>query len=732
MVSHGYLQKYIMPIKNLMNIQCVSSWHIFARCTLATIILLFSTPLWAVTEALNNVNVADTTIGYDVEIRHQSPMQYLSHSPESSGNRVKIQLRQTSSNQLKQTEDTAFFNWAAAFGVPLEEVTIDGLQSTSPVLELNFTKDVQFTVKNSPDNRMTIISLETPRPVFTGPEPKRDTTPRNLITSLKTIDPDMSELLERANKAMLDKEFGRAVQIFIRIREQGNNDIQAPIQELIGLTRENMGQVAHAKAEYNKYLTNFPNGEAFDRVRQRLNALNTAALQIPTNNNFTSASSNNNKWRKQIYGGFAQTYFYDQFDAPSGDKITLRSALNNHLNITARASNSHLDLQANLSGLYQKDFEFDGERDVVNPHQITVEARQKDWGLFARVGRQNRSSGGVLGRFDGVHTAYELNSIFTINGVFGFPVDGQNREYINTDQRFYGASIDAGTLWGGWEFSGFYINQEYQGITDREAIGGEIRFVDANKSLFSLIDYDIFYQELNIAMINGRWAFNNQSSINASFDHRRNPILFSYGAVQGQGVRYVEQLFPVFTLEQLYTFAENRTATTDTATLGISHQINDKWQVSGDVIATQYSGNESTPNSFINLPIAAIEGTETELYYNLRLVTNNLLIDNDSAILGFRYADTDRATTTTFDINWRANITRNLRINPRFRVDYRQSVINDDSRWQSRPKIRLDYKIRRRTSLELDVGYDWLQQNRTDFIFESAAYYISAGYRLQF
>ncbi|WP_394201875.1 hypothetical protein [Marinagarivorans algicola] len=721
-----------MLTQNKRTIKCHSLWRRLSLYTLVFVATCLCQSLWAANEALNNVNVADTVVGYDVEIRHQSPMQYLSHSPEAAGNRVKIQLRQNASGQAKQSSNTANFNWAAAFGVPLEEVTMEDLQSDNPVLELNFSKDVKFTVSNSPDNRMTIISITTPRPLFTGPAPERDTTPRNLITSLKGVDPDMSELLDRANKAMLDKEYGRAVQIFMRIREQGNDDIQPSIQELIGLTRESLGQMAHAKAEYNKYLTNFPNGDAVARVRQRLNALNTAAQQVTESNKVAARQSKGDEWRKHIYGGFTQTYYYDQLDTANGEKLTLRSALNNHLNVTARASNSHYDLKASFSGLYQKDFEFDGEEDVVNPHQITIEGRQKDWGLFARAGRQSRSSGGVLGRFDGVHAAYEINSTFTVNGVFGYPVDSQNKEYVNTDQQFYGASIDAGTLWGGWEFSGFYIMQEYLDFTDREAIGGEVRFVDANKSLFTLVDYDIFYQELNIFMVNGRWAFNEATSVNASFDHRRNPILFSYGAVQGQGIQYVEQLFPRFTLGQLYTFAENRNATTNTGTAGVTHQINSQWQLSGDITVSKYSGNDSTPTNFLGMPIEGIEGSSADIYYNTRLTTNNLIMDNDSMIFGLRYSDTERAKTTTLDFNWRANITPNLRINPRFRLDYRQSATNDDSRWQTRPKVRLDYKLRRRIRLEMDIGYDWLQDSRTDYTYESAGYYFSAGYRLQF
>lgn len=704
---------------------------LFAGLLFSLSVLGVSPSAFASSDALNNVNVADTRKGYEIEITHQSPMQYLSHSPKSSGKKVRIQLRQSQNASTVQTQNEAIFSWAKAFDIPLEDITFDDLKSANPTLELTFTKHVKFTVTNAPDNRMTIVSLETPRPTFTGPEPVRDTTPRNLVTSLKTVDPNMSALLDRANKAMLDKEFGRAVQIFMRIREQGNTDIQPPIQELIGLTRESLGQLAHAQTEYQRYLTSFPEGDAAARVQQRLNVLKTAARELPTATRKTS-QTNPNQWRKQLFGGFSQTYFYDQLDVDGAQTRTLRSALNNQLNITARASNSQYDFQATVAGVYQKDFEFDGEQDVINPHRITIEGRQKDWGLFARAGRQTRSSGGVLGRFDGVHAAYELNSIFTVNGVFGYPVDGQNQEYINVDQKFYGASVDIGSLWGGWEFTGFYINQRYLDFTDREAVGGEVRYIDNTKSLFTLVDYDIFFQELNIFMFNGRWAFTDQTSVNASMHHRRDPILFSYGAVQGQNVNYIEELFPKYTLPQLYTFAENRNSTINTGTVGIAHQINENWQLTGDVIATQYSGNDSSPDSYRGFPIEALEGTDTDLFYNARLVANNLLTDSDTVIFGLRYADTERAQTTSLDLNWRVNVTSKLRLNPQLRVDIRQSATNDDSRLQTRPRIRLDYKVRRSVRLELDMGFDWLSDDALNTTQQSTGLYFAAGYRVQF
>ena len=59
------------------------------------------------------------------------------------------------------------------------------------------------------------------------------------------------------------------------------------------------------------------------------------------------------------------------------------------------------DFKAQIAGNYQKDLNSDTDRDKLNPNLLSLEGRQKDWGLYGRVGRQSRNSGGVFGRFDG-------------------------------------------------------------------------------------------------------------------------------------------------------------------------------------------------------------------------------------------------------------------------------------------------------------------------------------------
>lgn len=678
----------------------------------------------AASNALSNVNVVDIPKGYELEIHHESPLKYAGHSPEIEGDKLKVRLNQ--GLPIFHEDDEAILNWGSAFGVPVKDVRLEDLTTETPILSVRFTKDVKFYVKNTRDNRTTIIGIETDRPLFTGPLPVRDSEGvTNLVIALKPLDQNMEVLLERASNHMLDEEYRQAVQVFIRIRERGNEDVQAPIHELIGLTREYLGQNAQAIAEYRSYLEKYPKGEEAPRVRQRLTALLTAATR-PKAKRKSANNEEPEQWNSNIFGSLSQMYFYNERSTPTDERVVQRSALNNHLSVVASASNADYDIRARFSGHYQKDFEFDGDQDVTNPGVVSVEARHKKLGLYGRVGRQTRASGGVLGRFDGAHVAYEVNPNITVNGVFGFPVDYLRKDTINTDQQFYGTSIDVGDIWKGWEFSGFFISQEYFEIIDRQAIGGEVRYFDSQKNFFGLVDYDVEYEHLNIVMLNGRWAFNDKTSTNAAYNFRSNPILLSSTAIQGQGVRYFEELFPHYTLQEIYNLVAARIADYTTTTLGVSHKLNDNWTLDGELYFSQYSGTEATQN------VDAIAETDVETYYTARATTNSVFFGDDSATFQLRFADTDRHTSTSFLMNWRYNITPELRINPRVRFDLRSNNLNDDERTYMRYDLAVDYRLRRNLSLELDIGYDWQAEDTPISDFRSTGFYLYAGYRWQF
>jgi Tfp pilus assembly protein PilF len=62
------------------------------------------------------------------------------------------------------------------------------------------------------------------------------------------------QLMADARHAMTAGEISRAIQIYTKVLQQPPNAEQQAAQEYLALARERNGQVAHAKAEYERYL----------------------------------------------------------------------------------------------------------------------------------------------------------------------------------------------------------------------------------------------------------------------------------------------------------------------------------------------------------------------------------------------------------------------------------------------------------------------------------------------
>jgi tetratricopeptide (TPR) repeat protein len=85
-------------------------------------------------------------------------------------------------------------------------------------------------------------------------------------------------LMNEARRAMTVGELSRAVQIYTKVLQMPPNVHQPDAQEFLALARERNGQIAHAKAEYQRYLDVYPDEEGAERVEQRLAALLAARL----------------------------------------------------------------------------------------------------------------------------------------------------------------------------------------------------------------------------------------------------------------------------------------------------------------------------------------------------------------------------------------------------------------------------------------------------------------------
>jgi hypothetical protein len=690
-------------------------------------------------QIVENVEIVPTTQGYDVKIHFTAPLRLQNYSPTEATKTLDIFLNvENINNQTSNIglDERLELTWDTNIPTALIELTYEGEVVNNPRISARFTRALNFDVIASSDKRAVIISVIDPELTTTHSTqliqvqqpPSSGTNIELLIAKLKEQDVVLAKILQQANQSMLDKDYSTAVRLLSKIREQSTGEVQQRAQELIGVSREFNGQLAQAKAEYTQYLQDYPDSEGATRVKQRLAAIITAAQQPKQRLRSAKKTKQIKKdeWQSQFYGSLAQTYYRDETTPQDQNSQLIRSELNNDLDFFAKVSKGDMELGTQFVGSYRNDFMTDGKGSEFIPSIMYVDGKFAEQGISARVGRQSFNSAGILGRFDGARVGYEVNDNYRVNAVFGYPVSFADKTSINSNVNFQGLSVDISSLWTGWDFNAFYISQQNYQIKDREAIGGEMHFRDENKSLFTLIDYDILFNDLNIFLFIGNWNVSENNNINVVVDYRNSPILTTNSAIQGQGVTSLDQLLEQYSEDELQQLARDRTAKSQSVTSSITHQLNLNWQVVGELSYTKYG------ETLASAGVEAYPASDNEFMYSLQLVGNKVAFDSDTLIMSWRYADLTRSTTQTINTNWRFNLSNQFRINPRLRLDYRKSKLNSDDRWQIRPFIRLDYRYERWLKFELDLGYEWLSETYSDIDRTTTGYFVSIGYRAQF
>jgi len=540
-----------------------------------------------------------------------------------------------------------------------------------------------------------------------------------------------TNLLEEGRQAMLKEDYRRAVQIYTRLQQSDDPEISQQALEYLGLARERNNQLAHAKAEYEKYLTLYPTGEGAERVKQRLAGVLTARATAAQPLRATK-DDEAGLWRTDIYGSFSQYYDRDESYTNNEDAVINRSSLTTDLDLNARFRSDDYDVRFNFVGGYEKDFrDSDDSEERISSLYLDVLSHKLE--LSTRIGRQSRSTGGVLGRFDGALVSWQAFEKIGVNLVAGYPVSFSREIEPDTDRPLYGISFDLGTFAEMWDFNIFYITQDVDSITDREAVGGEVRFFKPGLSFFTLVDYDIFYNKLNTVLFNSNWQMSSKTTVNLSGEYRHSPILTTSNALQGQTLTTIDQMLQSISEEQVKQLALDRTTIRRAFTLGVTHSFSPNFQVNADVTVSKQTG---TPTSTVGIPpivdVAGYDGTGYEYFYSLQFIGSSLIKEGDIGIIGLRYSDTSSYRTYSLNIDTRYPVTRNLRINPRFLVDYR--TVNDSSNelLKFRPLVRLEYRWKRRYNFEIEGGLEISTEETSTTVDDQRGYFLTVGYRIDF
>jgi len=689
-------------------------------------LLLFLTPLWAQAQVLDDVDVSMRRDGSAaIRLNFTVPVQALRSVPKRSGKTLYISVRLTGAGGGTRPETERTTNFGDLDGrLPLSEVDLElnGVEGDRVIV--SFRKTTPYKVYQGRDGRSILIVVlkeglnkQKAAPVFTTPSKPKEPGFTGPLTGK----------MARARKLLIQEKYKEAIKLFREIVRTPNNKDSRDALELLGLAYEREQQYGRARANYRSYLKKYPGTPGADRVQQRLRNLTSAG----SNRNFRSTPSRQRSDKTLIYGSWSQRIFGGISSSSTGSGIDQETLINS-LTVTARKRTKNWDNKGVLTA--DNNYDFLGSNSRSRLLNAYVESKTKWRSFSSKIGRQSPLGGGVIDRFDGALVGGELFPKWRLNTVVGKPVD----YYGGTSNKlFSGVSIDAGTFAGKWSASVFKIDATADGYTDRRAVGSEVRYFNKSTTAFGMVDYDTYFNVLNVAMLQTSWQAKNKWSYTLLLDQRYAPYLqlsnSLLGTVNGTTYTSVGALVASGTVTDMMQLAKDRTALSRTVAFGATLPNLKQYGVKSKFLRKFRLGVDLSYSSLSDLPAsygqAAIPGNETvsitgraigtQVFYKNDIFVTGLSIINNSNYYAYSAYATER---NRIKKDWRLDVGLKL---------YQQYNNVGTSLTRATPSVRAEYR-RKKATFEFELGHEIsesvnpLQNEHID------RDYVTLGYRYDF
>lgn len=694
---------------------------------------------------------------WEIEIRFSTPVRYLRHAPARRGDVLQIQIAPI----VVSPADAPLLGYEQSFAaprgapIPLDTVAYEGLHGANRFVVLRFARPVSYGVRPGADFRSLIVSVPESPPathaVERPPVPATATPSPAPSPAAPPADwPAQSEKLLASGRTALESgDADAAIRIFTKVLGFPEHAGSPVAKELLGVARERRAQLAHAKAEYEEYLARYPDGEAAHRVRQRLDALVTARAKLPERRSADGALRAAPPLDLDLLGSLYTQYRYEHRDTDFGSLVA-DSSLWSDATVVGRLRTARWGLrgQASTSQLFQLVDTSGGNETRVS--SLFLEARQNDGTWRGMLGRQSGTTGGLYSRFDGLRASRRIAEHWRVGVLGGAPVEYFRSNAVSFDRYAYGVSLEADRLFEHLGGTLYTLQQRAGSFVDRTALGLELRWADERRFAAALLDYDVFYGVLNTALLNGHWQLDDKTSLTLFADYRNSPPLSTTNATIGQSTNQLSKLARTYSDSEIRRLAEDRTSRSTIVSVGGTRQLTERLQLALDFSISQLSG---TPESG-GVPASEDSGWETSLYP--QLVATDLLLDGDVGSVGVRWFDGTASDTWSLILHERVPVTKQLRLHPRLRLDYRTSsgrdefaLLPDDPNaslpsvqattrvrngsFTVRPYLGAEYRFGRLT-LDTDCGIEWTTGAFGDEPSngDELAYILSFGLRYDF
>lgn len=573
---------------------------------------------------------------------------------------------------------------------------------------------------------------ETPQPVAAPPMAKTAESvppPAAPVRTPAETERLAKAFMDEARQAMEKKDFPTVINRCYRILGLEPNSQTEPAQAWIGEVREANGELAKARAEYELYLKLFPNGPNVARVREKLAALPTAKVaERAAKPRELPKEAGPAEW---TYFGNVSAYYYtgksqiETLVTPlpgqlPGTQVALsavdQDSLITSINLNARRRDAFSDTRIVVRDTDNRNF-LTPRRSYNRLYSAYVERNDRHAGYYFRVGRQNPNGIGVLERFDGAQAGYNLTPDWRVNGVWGEAV-----EFLSPFKKtFYGASVDLLPQAGKPGASVYAVSQTLDGYLNRRAVGAEVRYFDGHATAYGLVDYDVLYEGVNIALLQGNYLTDGGANYFFTIDHRRAPSFSLTNALVAAPNVSLQDLVATEGLEAVRRQAKSLTAISDLFSIGMTYPLTQRWQLGADYQLSRVSSTQPVSatiplgvigtcigvidpvNNTCIIDTAAQQGSGNTHAVTLQAIGNSLFAENAVGVGSVTFISAPTYKGQSILINYILPFSERWRLDTNLRY-YTQKDNSGGTQDRISPSFKLSYQWHNSWYLEAEIG----------------------------
>jgi hypothetical protein len=656
-----------------------------------------------------------------LRIRFNASVGYLQISPAGAADlyTVRFEMLSADENVLRQAVDETR-RVPASDGVPELAVRYTADPSNRiKLLTLRLARAVALQARQGPNARSIELLVRVAPPAAPAPEsaasaPQIGTTASTPAAEAPPeVEADAKVLIARSREALAARQADVAVSLLNQLLKLPPNSQSIAAQELIGKAWELADNPARARTEYSLFLKLYPRDEAAARVAQQLAALGGPPVLIAGATPAAPAREAPKPWSGSIaqyyYGGKAKTKSLVNI-ATGIDQATIsrttESAIVTSVDLSGRYVTETGDTRAVVRGSGSNNL-LSGGHSSSSIGSVYVEHRRttNDFlgGLAIRAGRQSPISGGLLGLFDGVSLAYPLAEGVKLDLMGGVPASAL---VSAPGERLLAAVLEVDSFLERFGGNLYLLDQSTQGISNRRAVGTELRYAGDQWSLNTVMDYDALFGKVNALSVHGSFQAGLQTTVTVLADERRAPSLQLTNALISSGAASLKELLQQRTLAQVKQDALATSAIAKQLLLSVSRPLSQRWQLSSDL---RYSAVGDLPAVG---DFEATPATGAQYSWSAQLTGTNLYSQRDINNFNLSVLSTPFFRGVQFSYNNLTGFADNsdLTFEPSLRV-YMQRDKQDVKLLRVGPGVRTSWRASRRASL---LGELLFETSRTD------------------